>query len=59
MAARRGSDSRKTPPTRRWAELLTCLHLSQGGYVRYQGIWDVCVQVPPEIYQALCVQFTP
>ena len=35
------------------------LRLSEGGYVRYQGLWDVCVQIPPEIYQALCVQFTP
>ncbi len=35
------------------------LRLSEGGYVRYQGIWDVCVQIPPEIYQALCAQFTP
>lgn len=35
------------------------LRLSEGGYVRYQGLWDVCVQVPPEIYQAICAQFTP
>lgn len=30
------------------------LRLYQGGYVCYQGLMEVCVQVPTEIYQSLC-----
>ncbi len=33
------------------------LRLYENGYVRFQGLWDVCVQVPEESYDALIALF--